>query len=197
MVPNLSNLPVSIHLDYKTGVLSPSQKFSQIWISDLANLFFDRIAVRQTLSRSDWVVYEVHTYPFVTDQSDMTVGVTTIQPGMVGDEYFMTRGHYHERDDQPEIYHCLQGEGFLLTESRDGDFQAAPWSPGTISHISPGYAHRVVNTGSQPLIFVSVYHQSAGHNYKPIEERGFAQVVVEIDGKPALIPNPRRESHRT
>jgi glucose-6-phosphate isomerase len=67
-------------------------------------------------------------------------------------------------------------------------------APGSSTHIPPAYAHRVVNTGSQPLIFVSVYHQCAGHDYNAIEQRGFAQVVVDIDGKPALIPNPRRES---
>jgi glucose-6-phosphate isomerase len=54
------------------------------------------------------------------------------------------------------------------------------------------YSHRVVNTGSDLLFFVASYHIAAGHNYGPITRQGFAQLVVERDGQPVLVPNPVR-----
>ena len=77
-------------------------------------------------------------------------------------------------------------------ESRDGDYQVAPWKAGTVTHIPPQYAHRVVNTGSTPLVFVASFHVAAGHDYELVEARGFKHLVVERDGKAVEIPNPRR-----
>jgi glucose-6-phosphate isomerase len=73
----------------------------------------------------------------------------------------------------------------------EGEYVAACWEPGTITHIPPQFAHRVVNTGSTPLVFVAVFHVAAGHVYGPIEERGFRCLIVEQDGKATQIPNPR------
>ena len=95
-------------------------------------------------------------------------------------------------EDQPEIYFCVHGTGYLLMETRDGQFQAAPWKPGAITHIPGMWAHRVVNTGSDELFFVASYHLAAGHIYAPVVERGFAQIVVEQNGQPVFLPNPRR-----
>jgi len=94
----------------------------------------------------------------------MALGVTRIFPGTVGNEYHMTKGHIHERNDQPEIYYCVHGEGFLLLDTLDGEFRAVPWKPGVITHIPPMWAHRVVNTGDDLLVFVAAYHLSAGHD---------------------------------
>ena len=122
----------------------------------------------------------------------MALGVTRIFPGLVGDEYHMTKGHFHEREDQPEIYFCVRGEGYLLMESLNGDFQYTSWKPGTITHIPPQYAHRVVNTGKDTLIFVASYHVSAGHNYDVVVQRGFSKILVQQDNQPVFKPNPRR-----
>ena len=99
----------------------------------------------------------------------------------------MTKGHFHERDDQPEIYFCVQGEGYLLLQTIDGEFRAERWSRGTISHIPPMWAHRVVNTGDELLVFVASYHLSAGHDYAPIIDKGFRKLVLERDGQPTLV----------
>jgi len=186
------DLPTSVQLDFQTGIFSPSQKVVERRLSDLAEMFHDQNAMEQVLSSEDRLIYEIRYYPFLTSRSDMALGFTRIFPGKIGAEYHMTKGHFHERGDQPEIYFCLQGEGYLLMETRRGDFQAQAWKPGTITHIPPMWAHRVVNCGLQVLYFMASYHLSAGHDYAPIVERGFAQIVVEENGKPVLIPNPRR-----
>jgi glucose-6-phosphate isomerase len=188
----INDLPTSVWLDINTGVFEPCVEISRRKVSDLAMMFADQGAVQQLIAQGDPVVYDIRYHPFQTSTSDMALGVSTIYPGKVGDEYHMTKGHFHVRMDQPEIYFCVRGTGFLLMESKEGDFQVAEWRPGTITHIPPQYAHRVVNTGPEPLIWVASYHLAAGHDYEPIIARGFAKIVVEKDGQPVFLPNPRR-----
>jgi glucose-6-phosphate isomerase len=73
----------------------------------------------------------------------------------------------------------------------EGEFLTEKWEVGTISHIPPMWAHRVVNTGNEPLVFVASYHLAAGHNYGPIEEKGFRKLLVEINGKPDFVLNEK------
>jgi glucose-6-phosphate isomerase len=188
----ISDFPTTVQLDIQTGAFEPCLDLSQRRLKDLAMMFHDQQAV-QALLQADPLIYEIRYYPFVTSNSDMALGVTSILPGKVGDEFHMTKGHFHVRPDQPEIYYCVKGRGYLLMESWEGDFRVAEWEPGVITHIPPQYAHRVVNTGDELLVFVASFHLSAGHNYEPVIQRGFAQLLVERDGKPAFLPNPRRE----
>ena len=45
--------------------------------------------------------------------------------------------------------------------------------PGTVAYVAPCWAHRTVNTGSEPFVFLAVYHGDAGHDYGTIETEGF------------------------
>lgn len=188
----VNDLPVSVKLNTATGEFSPCIEQEDRHVSNLAIMFYDQAAVQSILGSGDRLVYQIRYYPFITSKSDMALGTTVIFPGKVGDEYHMTKGHFHARDDQPEIYYCVQGEGFLQMETRDGDYQVAPWQAGTITHIPPHYAHRVINAGSTALVFVASFHVSAGHDYQLIVAQGFKNVFVERDGKAVEIPNPRR-----
>ncbi|HEY3344915.1 MAG TPA: glucose-6-phosphate isomerase family protein [Anaerolineaceae bacterium] len=187
----VNNQPTSVHLNISDGAFSPCMEIDERKVSHLAKMFHDKKAIDEILRSGDQLVYQIRYYPFITDNSDMALGTTIIFPGKVGDEYHMTKGHFHERSDQPEVYHCVQGEGVLQMMTLEGEYVAACWEPGTITHIPPQFAHRVVNTGSTPLVFVAVFHVAAGHVYGPIEERGFRCLIVEQDGKATQIPNPR------
>jgi glucose-6-phosphate isomerase len=188
----VNDLPVSVQIDAATGEFFPCPEKVDRKVSDLRMMFYDQAEVTKILAAGDRLVYEIRYYPFITSKSDMALGTTVIFPGKVGDEYHLTKGHFHARDDQPEIYYCVQGEGFLQMESRDGDYQVAAWKAGIITHIPPQYAHRVVNTGQIPLVFVASFHVAAGHDYERIEAQGFKNVIVERDGKAVALPNPRR-----
>ncbi len=183
----VNDLPVSVQLNVPNGTFSPCIESTSRKVSDLAMMFADQQAVEQLIKSGNPEVYQIRYYPFQTKNSDMALGVTMILPGKVGNEYYMTKGHFHEADNQPEIYHCVQGKGVLQMMTIDGDYVAAPWQKDTITHIPPQYAHRVVNTGNIPLVFVASFHLAAGHVYGPIENKGFKYIIVEKDGKPEEI----------
>ena len=185
--------PVSVQFDFEKGEFSPYQKKVERKLSDLSMMFQAKNVVEKMLEKEDPVIYEIFYYGYQTSVSDMALGVTRIQPGTIGDEFYMTKGHFHAAHDQPEIYFCVKGEGYLLQETLEGEFQVEKWTKGTISHIPPMWAHRVVNIGAESLVFVASYHLAAGHNYDPVIERGFSKRVVAENGKAAFIMNKQRE----
>ena len=184
--------PISVEFDFEKGEFAPFQSKAERKVSDLAMMFADGEAAAALVKNGDPLVYEIFYYGFTTSVSDMALGVTRIQPGTIGGEYHMTKGHFHEAHDQPEIYFCVKGEGYLLMETREGEFRADKWIKGTISHIPPMWAHRVVNTGNEPLVFVASYHLAAGHIYEPVVEKGFAKRVIDESGKPVFKENLQR-----
>jgi len=185
--------PISVLYNFELGDFSPKEKTIARRVSYLSKMFHDRTAAESLIKQGDPVVYETSYYGFKTSLSDMALGVTRIQPGKVGDEYFMTKGHFHEAKNQPEIYFCVKGEGYLLLETIDGEFQAEKWTEGTISHIPPMWAHRTINTGMGLMVFVASYHLSAGYSYEAVEKNGFKKLLVERNEKPELILNDKRK----
>jgi glucose-6-phosphate isomerase len=116
-------------------------------------------------------------------------GVTLLQPGKVGDEFFMTHGHFHADCTRAEYYATTSGCGLLLRMDKDRKTWAEEMSPGSLHYIDGRHAHRVANTGDEPLIFWACWGSDAGYDYGTIRENGFGMRVVERDGKPVLVAN--------
>lgn len=190
---NKGDHPISVQFDFEKGEFAPIQSKAERKLSDVAMMYEDKAAIEDLQKDGDPLIYEIFYYGFTTSTSDMALGVTRIQPGTIGGEYHMTKGHFHEAQDQPEIYFCVKGEGYLLMETRDGEFQADRWTKGTISHIPPMWAHRVVNTGDEPLVFVASYHLAAGHEYETVIKRGFSKRVFNENGEPVFKTNKQRK----
>lgn len=185
-----NDYPTSFDLDFITGQVTRFDERLQRRVSDMGSAFYDLPALQQAIQGGDPLIYEFYTAKFITSTSDMSIAITRLFPGKIGDEYYMTKGHIHQRDDQPEMYICVRGSGYLLLDTLQGEFRAEAWQPGTLTHIPPMWAHRVANTGKEILVYIGVYHAAAGHNYALVEEKGFAQVVVDRGGKACLVPHP-------
>ena len=185
--------PFAMTLDFQRGVLEPCNNFIQRHLSDMRGMYVDEAATEAAIAEGDPLLYEVYQYDVPFETGQLLVVATVIQPGKVGDEYYMTKGHFHEREDRAEVYLRLQGEGYLLLETANGEFKALPVQPGTVTYIPPYWAHRMVNIGQGEFIFFGVYPADAGHNYGDREKSGFAELLVEKNGQPTLSPNPRRK----
>jgi glucose-6-phosphate isomerase, archaeal len=160
-------------------------------LSDLAGLFANREAERALLAENP-VIYEV----YEATQNPDVVGhlrysTTVLRPGKVGDEYFMTKGHYHALGDRCELYYGLMGEGRLLLQTPEGEISLQTMTPGTLAYIPPYWGHRSINVGASNYVLLAVYPADAGYDYQTIIEQGFASILVERGGVPTLAPNPR------
>ena len=131
-------------------------------------------------------MYEVLQYDMPEEPGHLVVCTTIVQPGKVGNEFFMTKGHHHVKRETGEVYLGLRGKGKLLLEA-DGAFAEADLGPGTIAYVPPHWAHRTVNIGDEPLTFLAIYPADAGHDYEAIEHDGFMYRLLSRDGVPEMV----------
>jgi glucose-6-phosphate isomerase, archaeal len=163
-------------------------------LSDMRGMYADQEAVERMLAAGeDPLVYEYHDMGVARTEGNVAYGTSTTFPGTVGDEYFMTKGHFHAVLDTAEVYYCLRGHGFLVMESPEGDWEVQELRAGQAVYVPGRYAHRSVNASDdEPFVTFFAFPGHAGHDYGAIERSGFAKLVVRRDGGPAVVDNPRR-----
>jgi glucose-6-phosphate isomerase, archaeal len=176
--------PLRVMLDFDRGSLVPSGAPFVRRLSEMAGAFEDEAAVNRILGRGDDpIIYAGYDGDVPHEPGQLVFRITVISPGTVGSEYFMTKGHHHVRDSA-ELYLGVSGEGIMLMETRDGDFATELLLPSALVYVPPGWAHRTVNTGTVPLVFLAAYYGDAGHDYRSVERSGFSRRVHRGPGGP-------------
>jgi len=158
-------------------------------LADLGGSFADAGAYAAALAAGNPLVYTVASAEPASGPGDLHYGLGVLQPGRIGAEYYLTKGHLHTWRPAAEVYIGLRGEGAMLLEPEDGgEARLVPLVAGSVVYV-PGFtAHRTVNTGAEPLAYLGVYPAAAGHDYQVIARNNFRHVVVERGGRPALLP---------
>ena len=188
MSTDLLSTPKPTWVDWSSGLITGDGIEERVkMLGKLTGLFHDEAA----LSRMDpeTEVYRVRFWKPVPEGTTggLFWGSTTIHPGLVGDEYFMTHGHFHSIRDRAELYATVKGTGAMLFMNEAGKTWCQTMTPGSVHYIPGNVAHRVVNTGSEPLVFLASWPSDAGHDYGTIRAGGFGKRMVKRDGKPCLI----------
>ena len=184
MLPQLDALRSSF--DPETGSIRGAEPLVRR-LSDLRGYYADATAYARQLDEEDAVIYTVASVEPADGEGQLHYGIGTLLPGRVGDEYYMTKGHFHAWRPAAEFYIGLRGHGaMLLEDERTGESQLLDLSPNSAVYVPGSTAHRTVNTGDEPLIYIGVYPAEAGHDYGVIAERNFKQVVVATDSGPEM-----------
>jgi glucose-6-phosphate isomerase len=183
-------IPFVLPFDLQNG-LSSELNSSKRKLSGVKAMFNDQQAAEKILAENDPEVYEFYDLGLVEHPGDLDFGTSIVYPGKVGNEYFMTKGHFHTILETAEVYYCLKGHGYMMMENPEGDWCAEELTAGKAVYVSKRYAHRSINVGNEPLITFFVYRSDAGHDYGTIETKGYRKLIVEQDGKPTIIDNPK------
>lgn len=189
---NLSAWDLGFQLDFdtKTG-FSKNAETTKRYLSQMRGMFSDSMAYEQELARGDRLVYEFYELGCPEREGDLAFGTTILYPGTVGGEFYMTKGHFHTRLMTAEVYYCMSGQGYMLLENMDDDWRAIPLSPGQAVYVPRGYAHRTVNSGSEPLVVFYVFDADAGHDYGTIEVNGYHHLILKGEHGDQIVPNPK------
>lgn len=169
-------------LDLETGTFDGSKAQSRRNLADLAPLFRSQDA----LSKMDTaqVVYETYGCPGeVEGPARLLYATTVLQPGNVGGEYFMTRGHFHTDPSRGELMLTLKGQGSLILMDRDGHTWEEPMRPGSVHDVDGRHAHRVANSGEEPLVFYVAWMSDCGHEYGC----AFQKALIKTADGPLLV----------
>ena len=176
------------YVDILTGKLSGKDvKSSDKKLGQIGWLFHNKAALEA--SDPEKVVYHVESHEEVEagTPGGLFFGTSTVKAGRVGDEYFMTKGHFHSKRECAEYYWGISGEGVLLLMDQDGRCRAEKVEKGSLHYVPGNTAHRLVNTGTEVLAVGACWPSDAGHDYGSAEQSGFGALVVEEDGAPAVI----------
>ena len=95
----------------------------------------------------------------------------------------MTKGHFHSVLETAETYYCLQGEGYMVMETPEGEWAVEPLAATRCcTSRRAGRAPLREHQPDQDLVTFFVYPANSGHDYGTIEKTGYLKLVVEQDG---------------
>jgi len=183
-----SELKAAVGLNWgEGGMRGEPVRESAKTLGELKGIFLDEAARARMDAGTE--VYRVRWWKPVEqgEEGGLFWGVTILQPGKVGEEYFMTHGHVHANRTRAEYYATVSGTGLLVRMDEQRKSWAEEMRPGGLHYIRGHHAHRVVNVGNEPLIFWACWGSDAGYDYATIRESGFGVRVVERGGRPAIV----------
>jgi glucose-6-phosphate isomerase len=184
--------PFSFYINNPDFIPSHFDNHIQRNLSKMAGQYLDQDAFEKQLAVADSLLYEVYELKRPEIAGEILHGISIIHPGKVGDEYYMTKGHFHTVRETAEIYYTLSGNGLMVMETPEGDWAVEELKPGSVLYVPPRWAHRSVNVDpDQDLVMFFAYPGNAGHDYGTIEIQGFRKLVVDRNGRPEIIDNPR------
>ena len=170
---------------------------SKRYLSHLRGIVANGSALEEMIEKENMLVYEFYEMGVPENPGDLAFGTSICYPGKIGDEYFMTKGHFHSILETAEIYLCIRGYGLMLMENPEGECTYEVLSPGKMVYVPKRYAHRSINIGKEPFVQFFAFRADAGHDYGTIEAKGFRKLVVEQDGDFAVIDNPKWSNTET
>ncbi|WP_210651553.1 glucose-6-phosphate isomerase family protein [Nocardioides sp. SYSU D00065] len=175
--------PVKLTADPVAGRLSGSNGRYEKHLADLNGIYRDAAAYDRLLAADDGApVYWVEASETEDGPGGLITGISVLEPGRVGDEFFMTRGHLHARADRSEVYTCLAGQGVMLLETVDGRSEAIEMSVGDTVYVPGHWVHRSVNVGSTRFVTMFIYPADAGQDYGLIHDAGGMKNLVVSSG---------------
>lgn len=179
--------------DWTTGLITgPKVEKLERRLRDLGGVFAD-VDAFEAADPTRLVYRTACVFPLADGTEGGLFWATSfVEPGLVGDEYHMTKGHFHAKADRAETYFTYTGTGLLLLMSRDRRCWAERMTPGSTHFVPPVTAHRTINTGDDVLAFGASWPSDAGHDYATIAADGFAARVRRVNGTPQLVAEGAR-----
>jgi len=158
--------PTSHLVSPAAGTLENAGRTYRKKLSDLVGLYADEAAFDAAAALDgDRIVYQVQDRAPAQSKGDLIFGITQMQPGRIGDEYFLTRGHIHATGNRPEIYYGEAGQGLMLMESPEGETRIIEIQPRVMCYVPPFWIHRAINVGQDALVMTFMYPSDSGQDY--------------------------------
>lgn len=191
--------PLAVRIEPQSGRLVGANGHYEKYIADLNGCYADSAAFERLKSRrGNDIAYAVDQYSSGTAGHDLIFGTSTLEPGTIAGEFFMTRGHLHRKADRPEIYQGVSGRGVMLMETVEGRAVAIEITAGTVVHVPPHWIHRSVNVCPDRLVTLFCYPADAGQDYEIIRSAGGMSQLVVSDGASGwkTVPNPHYQQRQ-
>ena len=178
--------PWAVDIDLITGVMREPDRVLVRKASAMRGYYQDAAALERLIGQGDPVHYEVFEKHIPETYGHLLLCISKLYPGRVGDECFMTKGHYHTISGTAEVYLCIMGTGTMMMKTAAGACRTEAMRRHRMVYVPPHWAHRSINTGDEALVSFCVYPADAGHNYGDIATEGFPRRVYVRQGKAVI-----------
>ncbi len=180
--------PFGVHIDLVEGAMKDPDRRLVRKASAMRGYYADEAALERLIDEQDDPLhYEVFEKEIPEEYGQLLFCISKTQPGLVGEEYFMTKGHYHIVSQTAEVYLCIRGTGYMMMKMPDGRCVTEPMVRNRMVYVPPFWGHRSINTGDGPLVSFCVYPAEAGHNYGDIEKEGFPKRIFRRNGQEVIV----------
>ena len=160
----------------------------------MAAMFADDAAARRKAAENDELIYEFYDMGVPPTSGDIAYGTSIVYPGRIGDEYYMTKGHFHKVLDTGEIYFCLSGQGYMLMENPEGDVQWEKFVPGQGVYVPrPLRASKHQHQRHRAADHLLRLPRPRGPRLRNHREEGLPQAVHGGAGRPGVRGQPEVE----
>ncbi len=179
-------MPWEVDIDLISGTMTEPDRVLVRRASDMRGYYRDHAALQRIIADGDPVHYEVFEKVIPEEEGHLLLCISKLYPGVVGEEFFMTKGHYHTVLATAEVYLCIQGEGYMMMKTKDVRCTTEMIRRHRMVYVPPCWGHRSINTGNVPLISFCVYPGNAGHNYGDIASQGFGKRAFKRGGRAVI-----------
>ncbi len=138
--------PFTFDIDVGASRMGRFETHVERRLSQMRGQYSQPEAYEALLAVGDVLLYEVYETTRPPSPGEIMNGRSVLHPGKVGDDYLMTKGHFHEVLDTAELYYCLKGRGMMVMENPEGEWAVEEVRPGRALYALPRWAHRSVNT---------------------------------------------------
>jgi glucose-6-phosphate isomerase, archaeal len=107
----MHHLPFTFDIVLPAGIPTKYDNHITRSLSSMRGQYADQQAYDALLAQEDALLYEVYEMHRPESSGELLHGISIVHPGRVGDEYFMTKGHFHAVLETAEVYYCLAGQG--------------------------------------------------------------------------------------
>lgn len=129
-------------------------------------------------------------YEVFMDLDSSWINKTVIHPGLFGQEFPKTFGHYHAVST-PETYSVESGSGFLILQSPTEIFLVSA-KPSDRITITQEFGHSWVNVGKEDLVLSDDWNNPhSPTEYQPVADKhGLGYYLISDNGSPQAVLNP-------
>jgi glucose-6-phosphate isomerase len=174
--------PFITDINLTTGHMSTYERHTIRHASDMVGYY------HTDPSDESLLIYEYFERDVPAEAGQIVQNTTIVYPGSINGEYYMTKGHYHANPGCTEVYLCLRGKGYLVMQTEAGKWAVEEYTLGRSVYVPPGWAHRSVNTGDEPLVLFALFPADSGHDYGRIAETGFlVRIMRGEEGTPSIV----------
>lgn len=148
-------------MNYKKIAKSLKRSFEKKGVRtlrDMKSSFADKNEVRKILKKRNPVIYRTYRRRL---KGSRRISLTVVNVGDVGREFFMTKGHRHNKSFF-EIYVLVEGKGKLILGNR----KIITLRKNKEVKIKGTTGHRLVNVGRTKLEVITIETAGLKHDYK-------------------------------